>query len=376
MSSQDKPLENNDNQNESLENSGILHENGSAEMEAEMEAESVTEFISVNSESSEESEDKEDPTPEASNKILSDADFDNIDFRNPPTEVMDESEFDTFLEINNEPAELSQSIQESNLDEPELEIVDVDPISSTDLPKEEIFLEETSTEIGLDNLGDNDFNLDSSAEALLGNLGEIDLESSININNSEGLELEGLDLGELGDLPAVDALNDSALDNLPDDLDSLLDLDEASGTLGSLTLGNNSGLDAIENSLEGDLELSQLDSLLGDKDTAESPLFDKPAVSAKPAKIQSTPKAADPSPAKKSQAFDQTMRVSVRKLDNLNNLIGELVVKRNRLEDDQERLRRFLDNLLGHVTSLGEAGGKMHDLYERSLLEGALIASC
>ncbi|MEN9869259.1 MAG: hypothetical protein RLZZ171_242, partial [Cyanobacteriota bacterium] len=61
--------------------------------------------------------------------------------------------------------------------------------------------------------------------------------------------------------------------------------------------------------------------------------------------------------------------------DDLNNLIGELVVKRNRLEDDQERLRRFLDNLLGHVQSLGDAGAKMHDLYERSLLEGALMAS-
>ena len=69
------------------------------------------------------------------------------------------------------------------------------------------------------------------------------------------------------------------------------------------------------------------------------------------------------------------MRVSVKKLDNLNNLIGELVVKRNRLEEDQERLRRFLDNLNSHVQSLGDMGGKMHDLYERSLLEGALLAS-
>ena len=76
-----------------------------------------------------------------------------------------------------------------------------------------------------------------------------------------------------------------------------------------------------------------------------------------------------------AKAFDQTMRVSVKKLDNLNNLIGELVVKRNRLEEDQERLRRFLDNLNGHVQSLGDLGGKMHDLYERSLLEGALLAS-
>jgi chemosensory pili system protein ChpA (sensor histidine kinase/response regulator) len=76
-----------------------------------------------------------------------------------------------------------------------------------------------------------------------------------------------------------------------------------------------------------------------------------------------------------SQVFDQTMRVSVRKLDNINNMIGELVVKRNRLEEDQERLRLFLDNLFGHVQSLADVGARMHDLYERSLLEGALLAS-
>jgi chemosensory pili system protein ChpA (sensor histidine kinase/response regulator) len=76
-----------------------------------------------------------------------------------------------------------------------------------------------------------------------------------------------------------------------------------------------------------------------------------------------------------AQVFDQTMRVSVRKLDNINNMIGELVVKRNRLEEDQERLRLFLDNLFGHVQSLADVGARMHDLYERSLLEGALLAS-
>jgi chemotaxis protein histidine kinase CheA/DNA-binding response OmpR family regulator len=73
--------------------------------------------------------------------------------------------------------------------------------------------------------------------------------------------------------------------------------------------------------------------------------------------------------------FDQTMRVPVKQLDNLSNLIGELVVKRNTLEDDQERLRQSLDNLLNQVQSLGEMGARMHDLYERTLLEGALLAS-
>ena len=76
-----------------------------------------------------------------------------------------------------------------------------------------------------------------------------------------------------------------------------------------------------------------------------------------------------------TKAFEQTMRVPIRQLDNLSNLIGELVVKRNSLEQDQERLRQFLDNLLNQVHNLSDVGGRMQDLYERTLLEGALLAS-
>ncbi|MDJ0510641.1 MAG: response regulator [Crocosphaera sp.] len=77
----------------------------------------------------------------------------------------------------------------------------------------------------------------------------------------------------------------------------------------------------------------------------------------------------------KTKAFEQTMRVPIKQLDNLSNLIGELVVKRNTLEQDQERLRKFLDNLLNQVHNLSDVGGRMQDLYERTLLEGALLAS-
>lgn len=75
------------------------------------------------------------------------------------------------------------------------------------------------------------------------------------------------------------------------------------------------------------------------------------------------------------KAFEQTMRVPIKQLDNLSNLIGELVVKRNRLEQEQDRLRLFLDNLLNQVQNLSDVGVRMQDLYERSLLEGALLAS-
>ncbi|AFY59282.1 response regulator [Synechococcus sp. PCC 6312] len=76
-----------------------------------------------------------------------------------------------------------------------------------------------------------------------------------------------------------------------------------------------------------------------------------------------------------SAGFDQTMRVSVKHLDGLNNLVGELVVNRNALEDNQERLRQFLDNLLYQVQQLGDVSQQMQDLYDRSLLESSLFSS-
>ena len=69
------------------------------------------------------------------------------------------------------------------------------------------------------------------------------------------------------------------------------------------------------------------------------------------------------------------MRVPVKHLDNLSNLVGELVVNRNSLEQDQERMRQSLDNLLYQVQQLSDVGQRMQDLYERSLLESSLLAS-
>ena len=106
-------------------------------------------------------------------------------------------------------------------------------------------------------------------------------------------------------------------------------------------------------------EFKDLEQLLGADHTG----------TASPANAQRQPQASQ------AKVFEQTMRVPVKQLDSLNNLIGELVVNRNSLEQDQERLRQFLDNLLNHVQHLNDIGGRMQDLYERSLLEGALLAS-
>lgn len=72
---------------------------------------------------------------------------------------------------------------------------------------------------------------------------------------------------------------------------------------------------------------------------------------------------------------EQLMRVPVKHLDNLSNLVGELVVNRNTLEQDQERMRQSLDNLLIQIQNLSDVGARMQELYERSLLEASLLAT-
>ena len=68
------------------------------------------------------------------------------------------------------------------------------------------------------------------------------------------------------------------------------------------------------------------------------------------------------------------MRVDVKYLDSLNNLVGELVVNRNLLEQDQERLQQFITNLLHQVQLLSDVSQRMRDQYDRSLLEASLTA--
>ncbi|PZU96545.1 MAG: hypothetical protein DCE90_09540 [Pseudanabaena sp.] len=81
-----------------------------------------------------------------------------------------------------------------------------------------------------------------------------------------------------------------------------------------------------------------------------------------------------PATARKQRLTDSTMRVDVKYLDSLNNLVGELVVNRNLLEQDQERLQQFITNLLHQVQLLSDVSQKMRDEYDKSLLEASLTA--
>ncbi len=77
---------------------------------------------------------------------------------------------------------------------------------------------------------------------------------------------------------------------------------------------------------------------------------------------------------RKPRLSDSTMRVDVKYLDSLNNLVGELVVNRNLLEQEQERLQQFITNLLHQVQLLSDVSQRMRDQYDRSLLEASLTA--
>ncbi len=83
----------------------------------------------------------------------------------------------------------------------------------------------------------------------------------------------------------------------------------------------------------------------------------------------------DPTRHLASSRMDQTMKVPVRQLDGLSNLIAEMVVSRNCMEAEYERLRHFLTNLLYQMQQLSDLGQRFEHLYERSLLENALISN-
>ena len=368
MNSQDKPIEAYDNLDESLNFDAIENENSCDLWTEQNEDDEVTtEFIfadevSDDAEMPEYSSNDDFDEPEDKQDIS--LDLDDWDFRNLPIENSADS-FDTELEtVNN----LATPLQEGSL---ELE-------SATPASTERILEGLDSSDLELSSQPNLEaLELDGLEDlAITDELDGSDLELSSQ-PNLEALELDGLeDLAiideldgsdlELSSQPNLEALELDGLDKFEDDFDSLLSL--SSDDAREISIAESTADDeSMSKELNFDLD-SLLEEPLTTPEIAVAPSIPTPPLRAK---------SRDPltSPVNKAQAFDQTMRVSVRKLDELNNLIGELVVKRNRLEEDQERLRTFLDNLLGHVQSLGEAGAKMHDMYERSLLEGALMAS-
>ncbi|WP_036487621.1 hybrid sensor histidine kinase/response regulator [Myxosarcina sp. GI1] len=320
----------------------------------------------------------EEPKPSVPDTIEGELDFElsDWDFRNPLDNKAENNNTDienSFqLERSPEPDSIENSETVVNEERLETESLALDLNNSLDLENIENNsdwqLEPIEDSLDNDSFGDLD-NLESLDNESLDELEPI--EDSLDNDSFGDLDnLESLDNESLGELePIEDSLDNDSLG----DLDNLLGLETQPESLDSIDL--DAPLETVDlgMSLDSDSDFADLDAIVGlDESKLNAP---SPSSTATPASVSKAQSTSETDQAAKANTFDQTMRVSVRKLDNLNNLIGELVVKRNRLEDDHDRLRRFMDNLLGHVQSLGDVGARMHDTYERSLLEGALLAS-
>ncbi|WP_434685810.1 response regulator [Pseudanabaena minima] len=147
-----------------------------------------------------------------------------------------------------------------------------------------------------------------------------------------------------------------------------MDFDELEALLGDSGRFDDSG---TTNSL-GTTPTSAPASSTDDFDELENMLQSAFAKDVGPIKTKAP--ARQPAVARKQRLTDSTMRVDVKYLDSLNNLVGELVVNRNLLEQDQERLQQFITNLLHQVQLLSDVSQRMRDQYDRSLLEASLTA--
>ena len=229
---------------------------------------------------------------------------------------------------------------------------------------------------GSDAFGDLDFSIldeEHSEESLQEQLNPIaqhskvehlsDLDFNFEALSAEVTSDELIDLGKMFDDQSPSNLTDTG------DLDALLGMAIGVGSVVALT-GGGSAFDDLDALMATPATIDpaiNLDELLGDVQNPTPPLVNPPA--------PSTEREPTDRRSKQSRTFEQTMRVSVRHLDNLNNLVGELVVNRNTLEQDQNRMRQFVEKLLSEVQKLNEVGKRMQDLYERSLMENSLVAS-
>jgi chemosensory pili system protein ChpA (sensor histidine kinase/response regulator) len=290
---------------------------------------------------------------------------------------------------------------DAELPEVELPITDAIDlgIGDTELSSLADLFSENASEPELDLSWQEESDLDELLESAATSVGLSDLEldlpgsqmiltepSVAAIDDFQPTELENLaPLGEDDNLDNLEAFLDSAQpvgvaapettpltsSELPDNFD----VDELENLLGSESSGVDiASLTPISSPIppkgSADDDFSDLDRLLDDANTklegALSPSKPKIRTPVPPVRQPVGPK---------PKAADQTMRVPVKQLDGLNNLVGELVVNRNSLEQDQERLRQFLDNLLYQAQQLSDVGQRMQDLYERSLLENSLLAA-
>jgi chemosensory pili system protein ChpA (sensor histidine kinase/response regulator) len=269
---------------------------------------------------------------------------DNVDgLSNFLDQEADSSDFDTFLNLEQDTGTTDLEDLDSFLGQ---ELTSNAEENLADLGDLEGFLSQETT-------SEEDF---SNLENLLG--------EDTSINGSDFADLDNL-IG--ADFPASEVIASSQITDLPLGNNLSEDFADLEALLGGET-GEATVVQPVSRPVGPEAEFDELDELLKD---AEEKMGGTPTMKIGRGAAPQTRR-----PARQGRVFsEQTMRVPVKHLDNLSNLVGELVVNRNSLEQDQERLRQSLDNLLYQVQQLSDVGQRMQDLYERSLLESSLLAS-
>jgi chemotaxis protein histidine kinase CheA/ActR/RegA family two-component response regulator len=284
----------------------------------------------------------------------------DLDFLDSDLEIFDSVELIGSVAANDDFAKLdidrvSQVTSNSDFTDLDLDLLDsdLDVLNSLE-PIGDLAGNTDRTNLDLNILNVENLNTNSGESSGFEDLSELDF----NLDNlsTDLASHESIDLGSLLDDRSTSNINDLG------DLDALL-----GG--GTILASENSAFDDLDALFDTDsianptANLDDLDLLLA----SPTPVVTPP--------VDNTDNKPKDRRAKQSRTFEQTMRVSVRHLDNLNNLVGELVVNRNTLEQDQNRMRQFVEKLLSEVQKLNEVGKRMQDLYERSLMENSLVAS-
>ncbi|MUL37424.1 hybrid sensor histidine kinase/response regulator [Gloeocapsopsis dulcis] len=246
---------------------------------------------------------------------------------------------------------LSNSLSESELDNQDTLISAKVIISKID---------STALELNLENTSGGTSSFAQNTE-LIATQPEIQTVSQSFSEEADFTDLEVLLDEETLD-PQKIVVQATEISNEFDELETLLDTDVAQVTE---NINDFADLDSL---LDVDVDAAATEDDFADLDT----LLEEEAPQNKPVP---EPIAKTASNVSRKVAFEQTMRVSVKQLDGISNLVGELVVNRNSLEQDQQRMRQFTENLLHRVQQLNELGIRMQDLYERSLLEASLLSS-
>ncbi len=217
--------------------------------------------------------------------------------------------------------------------------------------------------------------------------GELTLLQLFNADNGEAPESED-PIDELAQLLGEeDRTTETAV--AAEEVDAIDELSELLEETGTMAENNTTDVFAeLESLLEEEVDISQLEELEAlleqpspppsNFDDLDALLSSIPPSPSKAAEVTSPGKgktalniAPAPGPSPRSTMV-QNMRVDVRYLDNMNNLVGELIVNRNLLQQDQQRLQASLANLFNQINKLNDIAQKVRDEFDRSLMERRL----